>query len=126
MVNDTLSDLVSRVKNGYRAAQDQIVVPWSRVKEAVVVVLKEAGYVGEYQKKDNDLVIKLKYHGKEPALTDITRISKPGVRIYTGARDLKKIARGIGIGIVSTPKGIMSHKEAQKLHVGGEIICRVW
>ena len=126
MVNDTLSDLVSRVKNGYRAAQDQIVVPWSRTKEAVVAVLKQAGYVGDFQKKDNDLVIALKYHGKSPALTDITRISKPGVRIYTGARDLKKIARGIGIGIVSTPKGIMSHKEAQKLHVGGEIICRVW
>jgi small subunit ribosomal protein S8 len=126
MVNDSLSDLVSRIKNGYLAGLEVISLPWSRVKEAVLVVLKSSGYIEDFEKKDDELVVKLKYQGKDPAISDIVRVSKPGVRIYSGAKTLDKIARGVGIGIVSTPKGIMSHREAKKLNMGGEVICKVW
>lgn len=126
MVNDSLSDLVSRIKNGYLASLETITLPWSRVKEAVLEVLKKSNYIENFEKKDAELVIKLRYQGKNPAISDIQRVSKPGVRIYTGARDLNRIARGVGIGIISTPKGIMSHMEAKKLNMGGEIIAKVW
>jgi small subunit ribosomal protein S8 len=126
VVNDSLSDLLIRIKNGYRANLPEVILPWGRVKEAVVAVLSDSGYVESFAKKDEELIVKLKYKGKTPAMTDVKRISKPGVRIYSAAKDLRTISRGIGIGIVSTPKGIMNHKQAQKLNVGGEIICKVW
>jgi len=126
MVNDSLSDLVARVKNGYRANLVEITLPWSRVRQAVLEVLKKSGYVEDVTRQDTELTVKLKYHGQEPAIVDIRRVSKPGVRIYTGARELSKITRGLGIGVISTPQGIMSHREAKKLNVGGEVICKVW
>lgn len=126
MVNDALSDLVSRVKNGYLAGQPEITVGWSRVKEMVVKVLAELGYVEKYAKKENELKIVLKYNGKKAVLTDIRRVSKPGARIYAGAKRLPRVLGGLGVNIVSTPKGIMSDKQAKKLNVGGEIIAQVW
>ena len=77
-------------------------------------------------KQKDELVIKLKYEGKTPALTDIRRVSKPGVRIYSGVKKLPRVLGGLGINILSTPKGIMADKTAKKLHVGGEIIAQVW
>lgn len=126
MVNDSISDLLIRIKNGYHVHASEVSLPWSRVKEAVTTVLAKSHYVESFTKKDDTLVITLKYDGQEPAMTDVKRVSKPGVRIYSPAKDLKKLARGRGMGIVSTPQGIMSHKEAQKLNVGGEVLCKVW
>jgi len=126
VVNDALSDLVSRVKNGYLSGAAEIVLPWSRIKEAVLNSLAKAGYVEEVTKNENNLVVKLKYKGRTPAIVDIRRVSKPGVRIYVGAKELGQITRGLGIGIISTPQGVMTHRDAKKLNVGGEVICKVW
>ncbi len=126
VTNDSLSDLVARVKNGYLASAAEIAVPWSRLKEAVVSTLKKAGYVEDFSKQDAELKIKLKYKGRTPAIVDIRRVSKPGVRIYVGTKELGRITRGLGIGIISTPQGVMTHRDAKRLNVGGEVICKVW
>ncbi|KKU28954.1 MAG: SSU ribosomal protein S8P [Candidatus Amesbacteria bacterium GW2011_GWA2_47_11b] len=126
MVNDPLSDLIARIKNGYRAGLPEITLPWSRMKEDVVRVLVEQKMLEKSDKQKDELVIKLKYEGKTPALTDIRRVSKPGVRIYSGVKKLPRVLGGLGINILSTPKGIMADKTAKKLHVGGEIIAQVW
>lgn len=126
MVNDPLSDLIARIKNGYRANLTEVRLPWSRVKEDVARVLTEQKLVDKYEKKENELVIGLRYNGKAPALTDIRRVSKPGVRIYSGVKKLPRVLGGLGINILSTPRGIMVDKQAKKLHVGGEIIAQAW
>ena len=126
MVNDPLSDLLSRVKNGYRAKMPEVRLPWSRTKEAVAKVLAEHNFVEKVTKQDQILAIVLKYNGREPALTDIRRVSKPGVRIYSKVKKLPRVLGGIGVNILSTPKGIMGGKQAKKLNVGGEIIAQVW
>lgn len=126
MVNDSLSDLVVRIKNGYQARLPEIKIDWSRVKEDVIKVLLEQGFVGKYDKKDGELIIYLKYSGRVPALTNIRRVSKPGARIYSGAKRLPRVLGGLGMNILSTPKGIIADKQAKKLNVGGEIIAQVW
>lgn len=126
MVNDPLSDFIARIKNGYRAGAREIRLPWSRIKEDVARVLMEQKLVEKYEKKENELVIVLRYDGKTPALTDIRRVSKPGVRIYSGVKRLPRVLGGLGINILSTPAGIMADKQAKKLHVGGEIIAQAW
>lgn len=126
MVRDTLSDLVARIKNGYLAGADQVVVPWSRVSEETVKVLTNSGYTAGGTRAERTLVVKLKYEGRDPALANIVRVSKPGSRIYLGYRDIPRVLGGIGMHVVSTPQGVMSDKQAKKLKAGGEIICKVW
>lgn len=126
MVNDPLSDLISRIKNGYRANLTEVRLPWSRVKENVVRVLAEQKLVEKCDKQKDELVVKLQYEGKTPALTDIRRVSRPGVRIYAGVKKLPRVLGGLGINILSTPQGVMADKQAKKLHVGGEIIAQAW
>jgi len=126
MVSDLLSDLVARIKNGYLNGATEIVVPWSRVSEEILKVLVETGYMSGAIRAEKDLKVTLKYEGREPALTDIVRVSKPGSRTYVGYRDIPKVWGGIGRHVVSTPKGVMSDKKAKKLKVGGELICKVW
>ncbi len=126
MVNDPLSDLVAQVKNGYRANLTEVRLPWSRVKEDVVRVLVGQKFVEKCEKQKDELVVSLRYNKKTPALTDIRRVSKPGVRIYSGVKKLPRVLGGLGINILSTPQGIMADKQAKKLHVGGEIIAQAW
>ncbi len=126
MVNDPLSDLVAQVKNGYRANLSEVRLPWSRVKEDVVRVLVGQKFVEKCEKQKDELVVSLRYNKKTPALTDIRRVSKPGVRIYSGVKKLPRVLGGLGINILSTPQGIMADKQAKKLHVGGEIIAQAW
>mgnify|MGYP001573672453 CR=1 FL=1 len=126
MVNDPLSDLNSRIKNGYRAGKTNVRLPGSRVKEDVVRVLVGQKLVEKCEKQKEELVVSLRYDGKTPALTDIRRVSKPGVRIYSGVKKLPRVLGGLGINILSTPQGVMADKQAKKLHVGGEIIAQAW
>lgn len=126
MVNDPLSDLIARIKNGYRANLAEVRLPWSRVKEDVVRVLVGQKLAEKCERLKDELVVNLRYDGKTPALTDIRRVSKPGVRIYSGVKKLPRVLGGLGINILSTPQGIMADKQAKKLHVGGEIIAQAW
>jgi small subunit ribosomal protein S8 len=126
MVSDLLSDLVSRIKNGYLVGSDSVEVAWSKAGEETIKVLSECGYVGKFSKNGRFMSVDLKYEGKNPVLTNIERLSRPGARNYVGYRDIPRVWGGIGINIISTPKGIMADKQAKKMKLGGELICRVW
>ncbi len=126
MVNDPLSDLLTRIKNGYMANRNDVTVPWSKLKETVAQVLVKEGYLLETNVSDKILTMKLKYDHKAPALTDVKRISKPSLRVYVGKNELPRVLGGLGTAVVSTPSGIMTAKEARKKGLGGEVICEIW
>ncbi|KKT58803.1 MAG: SSU ribosomal protein S8P [Candidatus Amesbacteria bacterium GW2011_GWB1_47_19] len=126
MVNDHLSDFVTRIRNGYQAGLDKIEVPMIKTVAETARVIAAEGYTGTVEKKEKTLVIHLKYSGKKPAIMGIKRVSKPGARRYSGIKKLPRVWGGLGINILSTPKGIISEKQAKKLKTGGEIIAQVW
>lgn len=129
MVNDPIADMLIRIKNGYLAGKRTINVPHSKVKEALARVLEKYEYIGSVTKAEvgPDLRVTLLYQEDgRPALSEVQRISKPGLRRYAGVTDLAKIRQGLGFVIVSTPKGLMTHTEAKKQRLGGEVICKIW
>lgn len=101
-------------------------MPHSKLREAVASVLSQSGYVKDVKVTDSQLTMGLVYKSKSPAITEIVRVSKPGSRIYCGYKSLPRVLSGLGTLIISTPAGVISGKEARKLKVGGEIICKVW
>lgn len=126
MVNDHLSDLITRIRNGYMAHKESVEMPKTNAILRVAEVLKKEGYLAEVTQKEGVMLMNLKYNGKNPAIMGINRVSKPGARVYCGMKDLPKVWGGLGKSILSTPKGVMSDREARKLKVGGEIIAQVW
>src|SRR3989344_5236182 len=120
MVNDWLSDFITRIRNGYRAGRMQIWTSSSREVVGVAQVLVKRGYLAGVEKEDKGLKVSLKYAGKKPAVMGIRRGSKPGARRYSGKGEYPRVWGGLGVNIVSTPGGIMDHKQAQKLNHGGE------
>lgn len=132
MLSDPIADFLARIKNGYLSKKKEIFVPYSKIKENLAKILVEEGYLTNSKKqeakskKQDELVLTLKYEGKKQALTDIQRVSKPGLRIYVGKTKIPKVLGGLGIAIVSTSKGLMTDKEARKKWLGGEVICKVW
>jgi len=140
VMTDPIADFLTRVKNGYLAGKKQIVVSHSRIKEQLSQILVKEGYLKNVKCKPSSraqvegmengklkiLELELKYEGKKPALTDIKRISKPSLRIYTKAKEIPRVKTGPGITIVSTPSGLMSDREARKKNLGGEVICQIW
>lgn len=126
MVNDPISDLLIQIKNGYRGKLVEVVLPWSRTREDVAKVMVKEGYLESASHTEDNLTLQLKYIGREPVLTDLRRVSKPGRRIYSPVKRLPKVLGGIGVNILSTPKGVVSDKEARKLNVGGEILAQIW
>lgn len=129
-MSDPIADLLTRIRNAEMAGAKKVLAPYSKEKEAILTVLKKYGYVYSFKtakskKGDfNDLVIDLMDNRSNK--TYLTRISKPGQRIYVKHSDLKPVKSGLGIAIISTSKGIMSNVEAKKLQVGGEILCEIW
>jgi len=126
MVNDWLSDMVARVNNGYRSGAVFVEIPTTKILAEVLRVMKEEGYVEKVEKNDSNLKVTLKYKGKDPAIMGMRRVSKPGVRIYTGSSVQPKVWGDLGINIISTNLGVMSGKKARKVKAGGEIICQIW
>jgi len=132
VVNDPIGDMLIRIKNGYLARKDVVEVPYSRMKEEIAKILAKEGYLRNVKSQMSNvktgkiLRIELKYEGKRPAIEEVKRISKPGVRIYARAGEIPRVKYGFGITIVSTSKGIMTDKEAKKKNLGGEVICQVW
>ena len=128
---DSIANMFSAIKNGQLAKKDYILVPYSKFKANILKVLEKEGYILGHKKiiqdKKEFLQIQLKYKADgTPAISEIKRISKPGRRLYTGVKDIPKVLSGYGIAILSTPKGVMSDKEAKKYHTGGEIVGFVW
>lgn len=126
MVNDPISDMLIRMKNGYMARKAEVVLPGSKLKENLAQILVKTGYLAEKLVNGRDLILKLRYDNKAPAMTEVRRVSKPSLRIYAGKDDLPKVLSGVGISVISTPKGLMTNKEARKAGLGGEIICEIW
>jgi len=132
-MTDPIADLLTRVRNAARARHQKVAVPWSRLKENIVKILIEEGYLKESKKVKatqgggDDLVIQLKFDRENrPIITGLKRVSSPGRRVYVGAKGLTPVRKGLGIHVLSTPKGILVDREAQKAKVGGELLCSVW
>jgi small subunit ribosomal protein S8 len=129
--SDPLGDMLTRIRNGQRAQKSTVRSPASKLRARVLDVLKREGYIRNYETIDvrpgiKELSIELKYHNGEPVIRELKRVSKPGRRIYAGVKDLPRVYNGLGIAIISTPKGVISDAEARELKVGGEILCTVF
>lgn len=127
MTSDPIADMLTRIKNGYMAKKKEVVIPHSNVKEALAKVLKKHGFIGDFTRSGTEKIFRLEliYKDELPALTDLKRVSKPGRRIYAGKNDLAKLRHKLGHIIVSTPKGLRTHREAFAEKLGGEILCEV-
>ncbi|MBM4352233.1 MAG: 30S ribosomal protein S8 [Deltaproteobacteria bacterium] len=129
-MTDPIADLLTRIRNGQQARHEAVELPASKLKVAVVKLLKEEGFIEDYMVLDDRLQgvirIDLKYVNKIPAIQTIERVSRPGRRIYLGVDDLPRVLGGMGIAIVSTSRGLMTDREARKQRVGGEVLCRVY
>lgn len=129
MVNDTISDMLTRIRNASVVRNKEVSVPLTRLSQRICQILEREGFIESFQRESNEtLSIHLKYQGpgNRPCITNLRRISKPGLRIYANHRELPKILGGMGIVIVSTSRGILTDKEARLQGVGGEILCSVW
>jgi len=129
-LSDPIGDMIARIKNASIRNYKKVQIPSSKFKVKIADVLKNEGYVIDYKIESNDgknqLLIDLKYSSGNPVINSIQRISKPGRRIFSSAESLPKVSNGLGIAIISTPKGVMTDQEARKNQVGGEIICKVF
>ncbi|EKD25825.1 MAG: hypothetical protein ACD_79C01488G0006 [uncultured bacterium] len=128
-MTDTIADLLTRVRNAYKAGHEKVEVPASALKYSICEVLKKEGYIKSVEKKDEDGMIEilLKYaKNGDKVFAEIKRVSKPGRRIYVKCEEIRKVRGGLGIAIISTSKGVMSDRMARKEGVGGELLCTVW
>ena len=129
-LTDPLGDLLTRIRNGQQARKDSVVTPASKLRARVLDVLQREGYIRGYREEDvaghAGLRIELKYFEGQPAIKHIARISKPGRRVYSGSKDLPRVRNGLGITIVSTPKGVLSDAEAREQNAGGEVLAEVF
>jgi small subunit ribosomal protein S8 len=131
-MTDTIADFLTRIRNAVRANHRIVEIPSSNLKKEMTKILKEKGYILDYKFEDNEIqgVIKiaLKYHPvtKAPAIHNISRISKPGLRKYAGTNKMPRVLNGLGIAILSTSKGVMTNKEAKEQKIGGEVLCYVY
>ena len=129
-VTDPLGDLLTRIRNGQRAKKDSVLSPASKLRTRVLDVLQREGYIRGYSEEQMGpaagVRIELKYFEGQPAIKHVARVSKPGRRVYSGATELPRIMNGLGITIVSTPRGVLSDAEAREQNVGGEVLAEVF
>ena len=129
-MNDPLGDLLSRIRNAQMRNKSKVSSPNSRLRESVLDVLKTEGYIRGYavveREGRSEIEIELKYFDGEPVIREIERVSKPGRRVYTSVKNMPRINNGLGVTIVSTPKGVMADHDARDANVGGEILCTVF
>ena len=131
MVNDSIADMLTRIRNAQTAKHESVTLETSKMKKSIAQILLDEGYISSFEEVDNgknkDIVITLKYVNKnQKVITGLKRISKPGRRIYASCAELPKVLNGLGIVIVSTSKGVMTDREARKLGIGGEVLAYVW
>ena len=125
-----IGDMVARIRNGQNAGKETITLPYSKLRAAVQTVLKEEGFIEDFRKEEIDehrsnLVVTLKYVGGNGAIQEISVVSKPGRRVYSGSAKMPRVLNGLGIAIVSTPHGVMTDHKARLMNVGGEVLCKV-
>ena len=130
-MSDPLGDMLTRIRNGQSAGKSVVSSPSSRLRSNVLEVLKREGYIRDYSSVEvrtgvSELKIELKYHEGAPVIQQIQRVSRPGRRVYSGIKELKRVYNGLGISILSTPRGVLSDNEARDANVGGEVLCMVF
>ena len=130
-LNDPLGDMLTRIRNAQERRRHKVVTPASNLRVRVLDVLAEEGYIRGYTRVDrkegaSEIEIELKYTNGQPAIREIQRVSKPGRRVYSQVKDLRSVANGLGVAILSTPKGVMSDTRAREEKVGGEILCNIF
>ncbi len=130
-MSDPLGDMLTRIRNGQRVGKSKVSAPASRLRLNVLDVLKREGYIRDYRSQAQtvglaELEIELKYHDGNPVIQEISRVSRPGPRVYSKIKELPSYYNGLGITILSTPRGVMSDQEARAANVGGEVLCRVF
>ena len=132
MVNDTVADMLTRIRNANMVKHQIVQVPTTKMSLAIAAILKEEGFIEDFEvykeEKENYILLSLKYKGqnREPVICTIKRVSKPGLRVYTNAKQLPKVLNNLGIAIISTSQGVMTNLKAKKLGIGGEILCYIW
>ncbi|MGQ9849605.1 MAG: 30S ribosomal protein S8 [Aggregatilineaceae bacterium] len=134
MLSDPIADMLTRIRNAIMAGHATVAIPHSKMKMAIAQILKEEGYIEDVTLEEGKpapvMVIKLKYWGsrrdRRPVITNLKRVSKPGRRVYVGKDEIPWVLSGLGIAILTTPKGIMTGQQAHRLGVGGEVLCYVW
>ncbi|MCA9380022.1 30S ribosomal protein S8 [Candidatus Dojkabacteria bacterium] len=132
MVNDTIADYLTRVRNAQLRKQEFVTIPSTKLLVAISEILKKSNLIEDFEVSNEEnlpqqsLIIKLKYFGSEPAMRSLKRISKPGLRKYVNYKEIPKVLNGKGIAIISTPQGVLSGDDAKKTKVGGEYLCEIW
>ncbi len=132
MVTDTISDMLTRIRNANMVKHQIVQIPATKMSKAIALILKEEGFIEDFEVYTEDsfdfLLISLKYQGqsREPVICKIERASKPGLRVYANAKNLPKVLDNLGIAIISTSKGMMTNFKAKELGIGGEVICYIW
>ena len=128
MVTDTISDILTRIRNAILVKHQIVEIPITKISKAIVTILKEEDFIENFKIFDEKIIIYLRYKGKlrKPIISKIKRISKPGLRVYSNSKNLPKILNNLGIAIVSTSSGVMTNIKAKKLGIGGEILCYIW
>ncbi len=128
-MSDPVADMLTRIRNGQMAQKMSVTMPSSKIKVAIAAVLKDEGYIDDFSVRQNDgkseLDIALRYYAGRPVIERLERISRPGLRVYKGMQDLPRVLNGLGVAIVSTPKGVMTDRSARSKNVGGEVLCIV-
>jgi small subunit ribosomal protein S8 len=131
-MNDPIPDMLTRIRNACMQRHTSVVMPKSKLKMAIADILKQEGFIRDFKVQTNersfeDLVLDLKYpNDRQPVITGLKRVSRPGLRIYTKHQDIPRVRGGMGLSILSTPRGVMSGYEAYRQNVGGEVLCYVW
>ena len=130
-VNDPIADMLTRIRNACMARHATVPIPSSKMKIAIARILKSEGFIHDLEVQPgtprDTIVIRLKYTpDRQPVITGLKRVSKPGLRVYSGRADIPRVRGGLGLSILSTPKGVMAGHEAWQAHVGGEVLCYVW
>lgn len=130
-VNDPIADMLTRIRNAVMVRHDSVLVPSSKMKLAIASILKDEGFISDYEvvrgKSHREIKILLKYQDRnEPVITGLERVSKPGLRIYVQKKEIPRVYNGLGIAVMSTPDGVMTGRQAWQRGVGGELLCYVW
>lgn len=129
-LTDPIADMLTRIRNANIAKHGSVVIPFSKIKESIANILRNEGYISEYEIKEEgahkNILITLKTVDGEQVIKGLKRISKPGRRVYSSVENLPKVLGGLGIAIVTTPKGVLTDKECRKQSVGGEVLCYIW
>lgn len=130
-MTDPIADFLTRIRNAIQARKDELDIPASGIKTAIAKIMKEEGFIKNYKvlKNNRQGIIRIalkRSEGNESAIVGLKRVSKPGLRVYVGAGDIPTVRNGMGIAVLSTPKGLLTDRQSRKEHVGGEVLCKIW